>query len=84
LDVVHVSSLELQQRTEELVAQVASTGEAVVVGDATHPLAALVSAEDYALLRRIEDASDRELIARIKAEGGEEVSWETLKAELGL
>lgn len=79
-----VTALELQSKINELVDQVTATGEPVVIGDADKPTAALVSAADYEILRRIEDAADRELIARIKAEGGEPISWGTLKAELGL
>ena len=81
---VTVSAEELQRRTEELVEQVSRTGEAVLVQDSLEPRAALVSAEDFALLRRLEEAADRELIAKVKAEGGEEISWACLKAELRL
>ncbi len=79
-----VTKSELHDKTNELCDRVTSTGEAVVIEDPDKPLVVLVSAEDYQILCRIEDIMDKDLIAQIKAEGGEPVAWSSLKAELGL
>ena len=81
---VKVTTKELQQQFGALCDRVTATGEAIVIEDPEKPLVALVSAEDYELLRRIEYAADLEMVQRVKSEGGETVPWEKLKAELGL
>jgi len=70
----------------DLVARVAEQKERVVVRYEGREIGALVPLEDLAVLQRLEDQADlaeaREALAEIEKEGT--VSWEQVKAELGL
>jgi PHD/YefM family antitoxin component YafN of YafNO toxin-antitoxin module len=69
-----------------LVQRVAEKKERVVVSYEGREFGALVPLEDLAVLQRLEDQEDlaaaRESLAEIEKEGT--VSWEQVKAELGL
>lgn len=70
----------------DLVQRVAEQKERVVVIYEGREVGALVPLEDLAVLQRLEDAEDvaeaRQALAEIEKEGT--VSWEQVKAELGL
>ena len=60
-----------------------SEGERVVVTIEGKDFA-LMSLDDLALFEEIEDRLDVQAYREAKAEGGEDVSWEDLKREVGL
>lgn len=60
-----------------------SEGERVVVTIEGKEFA-LLSLDDLALFEEIEERLDVQAYRKAKAEGGEEVSWEDLKREVGL
>jgi prevent-host-death family protein len=77
-----------QVRSEwaQTIDQVAHKGDRVVVMRHGKPAAAIVSAEDLALLEALEDRVDledaRAALARVKRQGT--IPWKTIKAALGL
>lgn len=79
-----VSSADLKANIGQIYDRMSETGEPIVVEDGERPVMALVSAEDYELLQRIEDAADRALIKQIKREGGDYLDSVEVKAELGI
>jgi len=70
----------------DLVQRVAEQKERVVVRYEGREIGALVPLEDLAVLQRFEDQADlveaREALAEIEMEGT--ISWEQVKADLGL
>lgn len=74
---------EVRDGFAEAINRVAYRGERIVVHRRDRALAALVPVEDLRLLEQIEDRIDIDEARRALAEPGT-VSWEDLKAELGL
>ena len=69
----------------ESVNRVNYRGERIVIQRHGRPVAALVSVEDLALIRELEDRIDLEDARKALAEtNGKFVPWETVKRELGL
>ncbi len=60
----------------------ASQGERIVFRPKDEPAFAVVPVEDAEYMERLEDELDNRLADEALAEGGENISWETLKAEL--
>jgi len=84
-----MSELSVSEAAERLDALVraAGAGEPAYLTERGHRVAALVSAERLAELEAFEaaeDAVDAEAVDAARAEGGEPMPWEALKAELGL
>lgn len=72
-------------RLTESVNRVSYRGERIVIQRHGRPVAALVSVEDLALIRELEDRIDLEDARKALAEAnGKFVPWETVKRELGL
>jgi prevent-host-death family protein len=58
--------------------------ERVTLTENGEPVAAIVTAEDLAFLEALEDRIDLEEARKAVAEPGDSISWEKVKAELGL
>ena len=72
-------------RLSESVNRVSYRGERIVIQRHGRPVAALVSVEDLALIREIEDRIDLDAARKALAEAnGKFIPWETVKRELGL
>ena len=72
-------------RLTESVNRVSYRGERIVIQRHGRPVAALVSVEDLALIRDLEDRIDLEDARKALAEAnGKLIPWETVKRELGL
>jgi len=72
-------------RLSESVNRVSYRGERIVIQKHGRPVAALVSVEDLALIRELEDRIDLEAARKALAEAnGKFIPWETVKRELGL
>jgi prevent-host-death family protein len=72
-------------RLTESVNRVSYRGERIVIQKHGRPVAALVSIEDLALIRELEDRIDLEDARKALAEAhGRSIPWETVKRELGL
>jgi len=63
---------------------VVGEGERVVIEADGKPVAAIVSIEDLQTLRDLEDEADLAAARAAKAEGGEPIAYEHLRASLGL
>lgn len=59
-------------------------GERVVIEADGKPVAAIVSFEDLQMLRDLEDEADLAAARAAKAEGGEPIAYEQVRASLGL
>ena len=79
-----LSTSELRKDIAEALDLVASHGERIVLQRRNRDVAVLISVEDYALFKRLEDHLDLEAIHRSKVEPGESVDWEALKRECDL
>ena len=72
-------------RLSESVNRVSYRGERIVIQKHGRPVAALVSVQDLALIRELEDRIDLEAAHKALAEAnGKLIPWETVKLELGL
>jgi len=75
-----------RQTLPEIVNRVAFGGERVVINRSGKEVAAVISIEDLAVLRMLEDREDlkaaRAAIAEVKKKGT--VKWSKLKEEVGL
>jgi prevent-host-death family protein len=79
-----ISASELRRDTAEALNRVAYARDRIVLHRRDKDVAVLISMEDYALLRDLEDRADLEAIRKSKAKPGKNVLWEDLKAECGL
>jgi prevent-host-death family protein len=79
-----ISTSELRKDTADALNRVAYAGERIILHRREKDVAVIISIEDYALLREIEDREDIEAIRKSKAEKGPRTDWEDLKKELGL
>lgn len=68
----------------DIVNRVRYTGERVTLTRRGRAVAALVPVEDAELLEWLEDQTDLDAAHRALNEPGDRVSWDRLKAELGL
>lgn len=81
---MRLSASDLRKDTAEALNRVAYGGDRIVLHRRDKDVAVLVSMEDYALLKELEERMDLEAIRKSKAEPGENVDWEDLKEECGL
>jgi PHD/YefM family antitoxin component YafN of YafNO toxin-antitoxin module len=79
-----LSTRELQEEIVDALDRVATRGERIVVQHRQKDAAVLISLQDFALLKRLEDRLDLEAIRKSKAELGPDVDWDDLKKECGL
>lgn len=83
-----VSAHELGARIKDVLGRAVRDKERVVIRSGNKRVAALVPIEDLKFLEDVEDRLDAEDFRKAKEEfersGGETLSWEKLKAELGL
>jgi prevent-host-death family protein len=81
-----MSTGEVRQQFSELVNRSGYGGERIVLTRRGRDLAALVSMADLELLQKLEDVMDAADVRAALRETQEEgaISWEELKAELGL
>jgi prevent-host-death family protein len=84
----HKTAAEVATNLPENLASVETTGEPVAIESDGRTVAVLVSAEDFALLQRLreeeEDRLDNAAADAARAEPGENIPWERVKADLGL
>ena len=78
------SASHVRQEFSEILNRVTRRGDHIILNRRGKDVAVLMSVEDYARLRALEDRLDLEAIRTSKAEPGENVDWDDLKAELGL
>ena len=81
---VRLSASEFKQEMSETLNRVAYQGERVVIHRRGKDVAVLINTEEAALLEMLEDFSDLRAAKEAMAEGGEPVSIEDVKKELGL
>ena len=83
---VRISTVKARDEFSDLVNRVAYGKERVVPTRRGQPLAAVVPLEDVELLERLEDRIDLDeaRAALAEARDGGTVSWEEIKAEIGL
>ncbi|HVA86851.1 MAG TPA: type II toxin-antitoxin system Phd/YefM family antitoxin [Candidatus Saccharimonadales bacterium] len=79
-----VGMTEARDELAELVNRATYGGERVIITRRGKPLAAIISAEDLAFFKELEDANDVRAIEAAMAEGGEPIPLEQVKRELGL
>jgi prevent-host-death family protein len=79
-----MSASDARKDFADVVNRAAYKGERIVLERRGKNVAAIVPIEDLEMLEALEDRLDLEAAKRALAEGGENVPWETLKAELGL
>ncbi len=80
---IRLSATRAREEFSDTLNRVAYGGERIVLHRRGKDLAALVSVEDLHLLRELEDRLDLDAARRAMKEKGS-VSWEDVKAELGL
>jgi len=73
-----------RERFADILNEVAFKGERVLLHRHGKDVAAVISAEDLALLEALEDRADLDAVRAALAEAGPNVSWTELKTELGL
>ena len=83
---VRISTVKARDEFSDLVNRVAYGKERVVLTRRGKPLAAVVPLEDVELLERLEDRIDLDEARAALAEARDDgtVSWEEIKAEIGL
>ncbi len=83
---VRIPTVKARDEFSDLVNRVAYGKERVVLTRRGKPLAAVVPLEDVELLERLEDRIDLDeaRAALAEARDGGTVSWEEIKAEIGL
>jgi prevent-host-death family protein len=81
-----VSTVEAREKFSEIVNRAAFGRERIVLTRRGKPLAAIIPFEHLQWMEEFEDRKDLEegLAALAEAEEGGTISWEELKAELGL
>lgn len=80
---IHMAATEARADFSETLNRVAYSGDRIVLCRHDKEVAVLIPVEDLELLRAIEDRVDLEAARESLAEGGR-VSWDDLKAEMGL
>ena len=79
-----LSATELRKDAADILNRVAYGGDRVVLHRRDKDVAVIISVEDYALLRRLEDAADLTAIRKSRTSRGKRVAWEDLKKECGI
>ena len=79
-----MSTSELRKETSEALNRVAFGGDRIALQRRGKDVAVIVSVGDYELLKEIENRMDLEAVRKSLAEGGEDISWDNLKKELGI
>ncbi|MBI5096001.1 MAG: type II toxin-antitoxin system Phd/YefM family antitoxin [Candidatus Hydrogenedentes bacterium] len=77
-----LTASELRDDFASAVNRVAFGGERIVVRRNNKDVVALVSMEDLARLRELDDRTDRAAIGKSKRERGKDTPWEDVKKEL--
>lgn len=75
---------EARKNLMDAVNRVVYAGERIVLRRRNKDVAVLVSTEDAALLKALEDRMDIEDAKKALAEGGKSIPWEEAKKKLGL
>ena len=73
-----------REQFADILNEVAYKGERVLLHRRGKNIAAVISADDLALLEALEDRMDIEAVREALKEGGPNVAWSELKTELGL
>jgi prevent-host-death family protein len=73
-----------REQFANILNEVAYKGERVLLHRHGKDVAAVISAEDLALLEALEDRMDIEAVREALTEGGPNIPWSQLKAETGL
>lgn len=73
-----------REKFADILNDVAFKGERILLHRHGKDVAAVISAEDLALLEQLEEHADLEAIREALREGGPNVRWSELKSELGL
>ena len=73
-----------REQFADILNEVAYKGERVLLHRRGKDIAAVISADDLALLEALEDQMDIEAVREALKEGGPNVPWSQLKAEIGL
>ena len=79
-----ITASQLREDLASAINKVAFAGERIILQRNKKDVAALVSIEDLALLRRLEDKLDLAEIEKAMDEPGPSVPWEQVKKELGV
>ena len=79
-----LTASELRDDFASAVNRVAFGGERIVVRRNNKDVVALVSMEDLARLRELDDRVDRDAVRKSKSERGKDTPWEDVKKELDL
>lgn len=82
----HATAADVRSEIGAMLESVAGNGERIVIQRDGQDVAALVSIDDLAALRELEDQIDREEIREVREEIRREgtVPWEDVKKRLGL
>ena len=81
---IRLSASQFKQDMSETLNRVAYQGERVVIHRHGKDVAVLISTDEAVLLEMLEDLSDIRAAKEALSEGGEPVSIEEVKKELGL
>jgi prevent-host-death family protein len=73
-----------REQFADILNDVAYKGERVLLHRRGKDVAAVVSADDLALLEALEDHMDVEAVREALEEGGPNIPWQQLKTEIGL
>lgn len=79
-----LSATELRKDTADILNRVAYGGDRVILHRREKDVAVIISVEDYALLRSLEDAADLAAVRKFRTSRGKRVDWENLKKECGI
>ncbi len=72
-----------REQFADILNEVAFKGERVLLHRHGKDVAAVISADDLALLEALEDQMDIDAVRKALKEGGPNVSWSQLKSEAG-
>lgn len=73
-----------REQFADILNEVTFKGERVLLHRHGKDVAALISAEDLALLEALEDRMDLQAVREALKDGGRSIPWSKLKAEAGL
>ena len=78
------SFTEARSQLSELMTQVMTAGERIVIERHGHERVAIVPYEDLELLERLEDEADVAAAEAALGESDQRIPWDDVKADLGL
>jgi prevent-host-death family protein len=81
---LRLSTSEFRKATADVLNRIAYGGDRLILHRHGKDVAVVLSVEEYAQLRMLEDAADRKTIARAKKASQDTVAWENLKRDLDL